>query len=499
MPKLVIPVADTDSTISRLVVKSVIEQLLYSTEIEYIKDIVYHQRGDINATSQLYNSNETLRLEVNDLIEVDYKSTQDEDTFDFTKYQFEYPPIFIAKELGINIHPMHAKEQLTINFTYRSKSYDKLTTWLNSFRRKINISSPSAFHDIQYNYSIPSDLSAYLHQVYTLQETVAPYGITLRDFLLQNFANSGLVTRRNQSDTKQTLAMNVKNTGCLGMFTVLPEIQETGHEPPLSMVTFTYVIRYDRVTSLLLEYQKYIHNQVIDLQFINKYHDRRYHNNPHSGITTFSQSVNKATANQYGLLDYPDNGVYTGDGWYPKLNFEHVKSSQIIPIQMDLTNLRSVLDLNLLSTVGFPQWLLTLMGRFYSHLCTPYKWPYLFEVFEVNSKDTLLPVFVDSNFHLVSEIDMNPRNRYYIRITLFTFLFNVDFTDLYTEPATLLQLLQYINPKVTLDIIGNGSYATPQSVFKALNLINNSDSILMGLPTQMFSNLIVRRMTDATV
>ena len=53
--KAVIPINSTDSTVSRLVVKTVIQQLMYMTEIDNVKDIIYKQRNDFSAQNQYYD------------------------------------------------------------------------------------------------------------------------------------------------------------------------------------------------------------------------------------------------------------------------------------------------------------------------------------------------------------------------------------------------------------------------------------------------------------
>ena len=482
--KVVIPITNSESTVTRLIVKSVIEQLMYTTEMAEIADIQYIPRGGITAMAQMNTVEEPLKLDVENHIQVEYKETTN-DQFDYSKYQFEYPAIFKASALGIQILPMHSKVQLEMTLTYKSKSYSDLTLWLAAFNRRLLNTVAMSYHDVLYNYTLPTDAMAYLTQVYDLMEAVAPYDITLNTFLQHHFCTEGIIVRQNLNDSKQAMAINVKNTGCIGTFTQLPEIVETSKEPPMSQVSFTYVLDYDRVNAIILEYQMYIHNQVIDLVFLRKYEDRRYHANPHAGNRTFTQAVNAVTQNQYGVADYPDAGTNTGDGWAPTTIPPSTYTATVFPIQLDLTNLVDILDLTLLSQFNYPAWLISLMRVHSDKLCAFGVWPVNLELFEVNATNTLMPIFVNSEFHLTSKLVLNPRNRYYVRVSVLTNLLKMDFSAMQKDPWNLNALLQWIDPAVNLTIIGNGSWVTNDSLWAALNLINRSDLKLWnGLTVQ---------------
>lgn len=499
MVAVVIPVSNTDSTVTRPIVKSVVEELMFSTEMPEIKDILYLQRGGIAPQAQMNTPDQALKLDVDNYLEVGYSEIQS-DQFSYNKYQFEYPAFFKDSALGISIQPIYTKVQLEIAFTYKSKSYATLTTWLNTFNRKLLNSQAMDFHDVVYTYTLPTDAVAYIQQVHTLTENIAGYGDNLNTYLQKHFCIDGVVVRQNLDDSQRAVAISVKNTGCLGIFTTMPEVQETTREPPLSTLTFTYTLSYDRVTSILLNYQMYIHQQVIDLKFIRQYMDRRAHWNLHAGNRTFTQSVNAVTENMYGLLDYPNDGSNIGDGWTPDTSFDQAYTSLILPIQLDLTNLTYLLDLNDLSLYNYPTWLISLMKQYSQYLCTYRNWPLYIDAFEVNAVSTNIPVSIDNNFHLNTIITPNPRNRYYVRVTVLTNLLLMNFSDLQKDPANLLLLLQWIdsrniyindnvlnngsgttsgnngyNSTITLETIGGGTYVTTPSLLAALNQINNSD------------------------
>lgn len=508
---VVVPLNNTD-IINRLVSKSIITDLMFATRIDDIKNIIYIPRGSIAAQSQYLNEDETLKLASENYIQVEYKQIIDPTEFDFTKYQFEHAPVFKASELGVSITPLHSRIQLELDITFYNKSYNVLQAWIDNFRY-LNIKENSdLYHDIEYHYAVPDDVVTYLNQVYQLQESVAGYGITLQDFIKQNSIPTGIGIRQNMIGTEHTLTIHVKNTGCLGIYnSSISDEPETSHEPPQSWVTFTYIVTYDRPMAVLLQYQKYIHNQVIDLEYIYKYADRRLHVDPHRGAKTFSQTVNQVSdySNRYmntgyvkdgyingdnkqyltfGGLAYGDNAINITDGWIPDTTPANMLISNVFPIQLDLTNLYSVMDLNLLNLLDYPEWLIPILKDNKDLLTQLYKWVFYIEVYEVNSETNRIPILIDDNFHLLSTIQLNPRNRYYVRILINTDLMNVDFNVLQKQPDSLRNLLQYVNPKVKLKTIGNNSFVTNNSLWEAKNLIHD-------MCMKPFSNKLVQTTT----
>lgn len=494
MPKVVMPIADTDSTVSRLVAQDIVQQLMFHTDISDIKDIIFLQRGGIAAQSQEHAANQALKLDVDDYLIVEYSESDETIQYDYSKYQLEFAPIFRASALGIEVTPIYAKTNIELNITIRSKSYVKLLKWLNEYKRNYQRITPTNYHDVQYNYTLPEHLVAYLNQVYQLQENIAGYGETLKQFIEKHFMIDGLAIRQNLNDAHKALIVNAKNTGCLGQFTEIPsDAIETSHEPPISEIKFTYSVGYDRITAVSLQYQKYIHNQVIDLKFVEEYYDRRPHFNPHAGNRTASQTVNVLTENVNNSQSWPEIYAYTGDGWVPPIIEKSFEYSVVLPIQLDLLNLANILDLDTLAIFGFPEWLINLMKMYRLDLCTQFEFAIYLDFFEVNAKTVRIPISVDSNFMIKTNLVLNPRNRYYLRLSVCTNLFGVNFEPLYNDPTILQTLLQWINPDVQLKTIGNGTRVNTDSLFEALNLINRSNYTKPRWPLVLQTEIIATR------
>ena len=353
--KAVIPINSTDSTVSRLVVKTVIQQLMYMTEIDNVKDIIYKQRNDFSAQNQYYDyeGEQGVKLDADNFIKVEYSETIHPEIYDVSQYQIEYPSIFRNKALDIILNPMYCKKNLEMRVTYQSKSFDDITKWMNAFNRSLLTSTAMNTHNILYNYSIPDEILAYLRCAYLAQENINGYGMTEGDFIKNSSITNGLIVRQNLNGKADALSVYVENSNCLGIYTSMPEVQETSLDPPTSSIQFTYTLQYDRITALLLFLQLYVHNQVIDISYLGKFCDRRYHQPRVSGNLTVTQSVQYITPDLYTNLTYPANSTAITDGWLPPTTPKYTITETIIPIQISPSDLTTVLNLNLLTEFGF--------------------------------------------------------------------------------------------------------------------------------------------------
>ena len=494
MSRAIVPVSHIDNTVTRNVVKDVLTSIMFYTNMPEIKNITYIPRGGVADQKQHLSEEETLKLEVNNFITVEYEEKFDELIYDVNIYQTEYPAIFKASKLGISARPMHSRVILKMDVTYTNKSYNSILMWLNNFKRIYQQSSLCNLHNIQFNYNVPDDVLAYIMEVYTLQENVSGYGISLSDFIRLHFTTNGVVIRHNQNNTKTQMAINTIFTGVVGVFTEHPQDTiDNSKEPPMSSVKFSYEVEYDRVSAIALDYQHYIHNQVIDISMLKKYYDRQPHWDAHSGNAPVSGVINKLTKNFYGANNYSGDYSYTGDGWISPTPPDSMEEIMVAPVQLDLNNLTELINTSILVNYNIPDWYIPLINQFNVPVTQPYKWFLYFQLFEVNASVTPMAINVSTNGDITSVLNLNPRNRYYFRVLKNTKLTQVDFTWLLNYPSQLQLILQNYNPNTFIRTIGNGTRVDKNSLDDSLTLINPVNIYGKPAKTVMVSDIIVRR------
>jgi hypothetical protein len=471
MTSVVVPIDETSSTIILPVIKSIVEEYIFSSQTGQIKDIIYTQRTGKNIQRKKNAPNQPLRLQSDEYILVEYTINPNEERFDNSKYDQDYLPIFKNPDLGISITPMHAYKSIEMTVTYRSKNYDELLKWINKYTRDFMRAAPCNLHSVLYNITIPDNVYKYLYDSWSLSETKGGYGLPFKGFVKNGFG-TGVGIRLNSNDTAEILITSIKNSNVLGMYTSPPPGNPTPIlEPPSSEITFTYTVNFDYPTALLLDYQLVIHNQLLDIKYLYQYADRNLYDNPMAGNNIGSNSVILKTMNPHNFITYPDRMVNETDGWNPPVIPFGYKMNYLLPIQVDELNLTNVINLSDLLEIGFPQ---VMVDLFIQNPIVPFivnKWFYFISLYEVNAKTNVKTLQLTPQGEIVTTTAMDIRSRYYFVISKNFKLGSVDLSLLRKNPNLLNSIFQIYDNGLNVTTIGNGSYVITQSLIDNLNKI----------------------------
>jgi hypothetical protein len=451
------------------IVKTVVEEFIFTTDTTPIKDIIYIQRNNKNIQKQQNAPGQPLRLDPDEAIKVEYSTSPDTTRMDNDKNAKDYLPIYENKKLGVSLTPMHAHTILEMTISYRSQSYDDLVLWIANYARNTMRAAPSHTHGIAYNITIPDEVCTHLHDVWGLTETVEPYGNTFKDFLLDGF-KAGLGIRANSNDSVQKLFVAVKKNNCTGVYTTPPpDVPVTQLDPPISEITFTYTIYFEQPTALVLDYQHVIHNNKLDLSILYPYAERVIADNPMCSRKTHASTVFDLVDHVANVPLYPERVVNETDGWQPSVVPDGYNVVNILPLQLDLNNQHLVINLYDLLPLGYERWLLEEMFKCGDLLYKTLKWFFLFEVFEVDdvTNKVLLKTDVETK-DILSVYQMKPRCRHYLVIYKNFKLGNMDFTGYRKIPDTLENLFS-LTTDIPLGTIGSGTYATTAGILTCVN------------------------------
>ncbi len=496
MSTVLVPITSSDSTVTRNVVDSIVKQLFFLTNWT-TKDILFIERGGKAATNQFMTPTETLALENDEHAIVEYSETFDQATPNPTRYQTEYLPIFQIPQFGIGMTTTCSKKQLELKVTFKSKNYDKLSMWLENFKRFTDLQDPAHHHDINYTYTIPNDVVSYLYHVwYVIKDTVSP-PITLHDFIIKHFAK-GLGVRSNLSDTKKAIVMDIYNTGCLGFYTQIPEaIEPPSKEPPSSQITFTYVVFYDKVNAIKLDFQSVVANKKLDVSAFNKYGVRYPLIPAPQGLRTFTGILQDNGDDAYYDSIYFD----PNNRWSPSTLPTAISTVLIVPIYVDVNDPYNVMNLHQLVDARIPPELMAILKKYWDMLTELYGFMFNLSLYVVGLKEWMERIIIDIELNIRT---INNRldylNRYYLQISMVVDLLRLDFTRLQNDVTSLLYLLRLFDPTITVDTnarnslktIGNGTFVTMDSINNVISLITNTnvDTTLAFPKTVMTTHII---------
>lgn len=456
MPNVIFDINDSFATISRFAAQSVIEQLMLLTgindaEIIY-KEIIGHGK---NAAAIQNPDAPVLKLDSNDYLIVEYKERSHEEVINTSAEKEEFIPIFNHPELGILVKPVCNKTVMTFDITYRSKSYNTLQTWLARFQRNKITRVTGNYHDLRYNYTLPDIIIAYIYDVYMLSSQVAPDDplLSMKDWYAKYYTK-GLMTRSNMGGQNTTFAVNINSKGNEGYYDSLPDDISTDKDKQTHEINFTYVLTFDKVASLILEYQLYIHNQRIDNAYdpfftlVNRPVDS------HTGLRTFSGQVLTSTERpDWYKLNMVDVFYEDLDRWHPPHPAKSTSTILMLPIQLNENDLTEIVDIDDVPSEFLNNTIKTIMKLKPEWGTKLYGFPLIVELFAVDNLTKTIPLNMDIDGNVFTNVDMDLRKRHYLRFSLL-----LDLTLLPVEvlrwlcqnPSSAIFILNMIDPNILI-------------------------------------------------
>ncbi len=267
MPKVSLPVLETENNFVRPVVLEVARQFMAITGIPD-STIIYYP-GDLERAAQP-GTNMTERVQPNvtpsmQKLSIEVTEEYHEDHYGEVTAAYANEPLFFAdNKLGVQIKPIYIGTEYTLAFKYRAKDVTTAKRWRDDMKTKMGLMREQNVHHASYSYGIPLPFIVVLHEVHRLRENVEGYGDTFEEYF--NAHASKCVTKlTTQIGTGETLAVAETAREILGWyeFTGAPEKEEREGEGPTWTVSFEYKFRIHKPVECEIFYPPVVHQQPI--------------------------------------------------------------------------------------------------------------------------------------------------------------------------------------------------------------------------------------------
>ena len=483
MARTNIPITDKDTTITRLVCKSVVEYIAKVTRLNY-EDIVYKERGGNGLNS--INDNRDLKLDVGDYLIVEYNELLDKDVNSIPWYINNAPYIFESKELGINIVPNSLNQLLNIDITLRSKSYDRISQWKSRYNQWSLSHKGTLTQDILYNYTLPLAISAYLSSVYDATELLGGYDRTATEFIDRYFSD-GIIVRSDQKGKSDRLVINNLTRNCLGIFESISDNITSTKEDSFSEIKINYILRYEKIVSVVLNYQRIIHNQILDTSYLENYVYQKTNPLTYSSLRTTTSLISDNKTIPKLIVDV---FYIKKDRWLPKIIQPFTQTLLMIPFAVDELDLNAVFSLNDLDTPTLSPELLNDMTLHHTNISNLYNHPLLIECFSVGSSTFSMNISVDETLNITTETPMDIRRRHYIRISIINSLDKLNLNIFNDNPSLFYLYIKLLSTNIAMDgvgnvsellynitTLGNGVYLSDAVIMETLKYVRSTDRL----------------------
>lgn len=275
MPKLQRPILESDHMVVRPVAIAVIQEIMMDrmaipidTKINYpgYTETVAQPHGFIS------NKYEPNRFPTSDkmFVEVTESYVNDWQPANFTNKP-EHIPIFLNRDLELEMRPIYASMEMRISLKYRAKDKTEARRWYDYAMLKLPNREDTWLHDLKYSFSVPDVYMAILQEIHRLTELQAGYGDDFDTFFKKWVSpRYGILT--DQAGKNQLGAFSETQTQCMGFFDFSnePDFGARKDDTDVWEVEIPYVLRYEKPRDVYFSYPIVIHNTVLSSKYRGK-------------------------------------------------------------------------------------------------------------------------------------------------------------------------------------------------------------------------------------
>ena len=276
MPREIVSIAETYHSITRPVAISVIKDMIKNLGLNKETSIIFPGLAD----QVPYNSSTTddgtpttpvnLPTRQQALINVN-ETFADHTARSENPNQIDAYPIFLDKEIGVQIKPIYNTKLMDIGIVLRAQDATTVRRWFIHLKDMITRDFQTGAHLVNYSYVIPEGIMLLLIELYGKRETLAPYGDSISKYINGHFTDRFTIDT-NQAGKANTPLIREEQTMIHAWF----ELDQTNPEQPQKNnntgeweIELNYKFYYSKIEKLVIDYPIVVHNQQIDTKFIN--------------------------------------------------------------------------------------------------------------------------------------------------------------------------------------------------------------------------------------
>lgn len=350
-----VTIADIYTSMTRPLVKKILEDIKRMTSMDLTTEIMYvgGSPRPIQLGSEITNSDTQLQQGTNatphrnllrlDIAEEPVTGQVLASAVIRNNEQF----IFHDPDLDIALRPNYMETEITFTITNRFNSKVAAERWRDGIRARTSMGRMNVPHVIQYHYDIPVETLFLLNALHYYRENVAGYGEDLRAWLTKCLSKRATVLV-NQGGEHHTLVMSEEQGNLVGWFDfeVKPTPGSKNNANGTWEISFDYKVRYFKPEAVVMSYPMMIHNQLLPEDIS----DRSVPYQLQQSASRFSTLENAYNHLEAIRLTNPGSGI-AGisipyyDNWFPEKKPIGTSPLMRIMLAVDPDDLQSIMDL----------------------------------------------------------------------------------------------------------------------------------------------------------
>lgn len=428
MPNALIAVPQKTITVSRWVAESVVKQIIDYTELpnDTIIQFKEKQGHGKQLDTHFKEDEDPIRSRYQNIILCSFTERYTEGDRRRNVLNHIHHKVFNDKDCGAYITPVYAEVEIILELTVRLRDRTALSAWRSRVHLNEGIHRMVQDLVIDYDYELPTDVLAYITDLYKFRNEINGAGIPMRDYINNAFP-FGIGVRSNQSKTHTDMIIKERQEGILGSSVDIEFYQDTQDEQGIFEITFPYRFVYQQVQAIRLYTPSVIYNQILPDHWVKAWcnangplaFDKDF--DPYDSLHDMFYKPAKYA------LDRHDGGtrMLGWDEWFPKDHFANTRTLTIVPVKVVASAPTAVMNMWDLVDDYLTRDILTYLATYYVNNGEPFTSFVTIEVIEINETETAIEHSIDSLLNLTTANPMDPMRRYMVRVAIRTSLIEI--------------------------------------------------------------------------
>ena len=431
--------------IFRLPIRGIYESITRPVSLSILKDIkdVLYLNPDIR--TKLYNQIEDfhtmyqsgpLGLTENapKLEEIKFSVVEETntDTLITTSTNYiDYKPILHDKDVNAYIKPIYVESIIKFSIKYKSRSKSNVTNFINMLRLSVAETNFLKFHNIEYMFYLHPEILELFLDISRLKHNVTKDNTTYEDYLIKHSdGRLSIVGGLDGNVSNMNIVAKEKQRDVMGYFEsdIIEVKEEYDSNENIWIADFTYTLKYNKPTALVIGYPILIYNQLLPEKYIvmqdnlgdsgKLNYQTTYTNNwfsPFHNTNVLNKELNKLNF-KGKFLNIP-----SFDSFIPKVNIPYYVAVFSVLVSISEDDRRSLLNLKDLMDYQLNQDIINcLLNGEWKYISKRYKSVFYLTLYE---NDKLMPdgiLDIDADLNVFATIDLDLTKTYRVVFNILT-------------------------------------------------------------------------------
>lgn len=433
MPVVQIPIAETDTAMQRNIYKDVVDKILKETRYSQSAEVEFNESfGSVKNRMSYKNRKEKhLRTQNSDVVFVDVVEQYDEvRLMEKLREGNRSAPLIEDPKLGFSVTTSYMPVVTTLNIKFRFQSKTELNTFSKQLAIKEKLTPLRYEFNVHYDYPLSFSIIHFVKHMYELRENQAGYNDTITDYT-KSIVKAPYEQRSNETGSFSILTFKEAQKGIEGYFDSEMVYNEKESQEGIHILDVSFVYKYERPSGFIVHFPVIVHNQLIDKQYFEKWFNIPDTKESKNQDVLESRIIRDTTRRKH-YMENDYNRAFEYTDWLPQYPYPSMKTYLTIPICVDPNNLKAVFNLNDYAPKFIPAPVLSYITKFKDDISTYLANPYMLEIFSVNSnirdfeEEQRYSYSIDNDGNITTTLDMELRERYFLRLSYLTDLTVLD-------------------------------------------------------------------------